>query len=307
MKKSRGLPRSDILYKFLDVENENLNPRSLHFCRWRFKNAISLHGLISVLFCAFLTLFCRFSATLFVYIFVEGHVPSIVLKAAHKRTQWIAHFFFVIKKIDDSIKMTIQTLTVETFDEKSIILQFTEGTKTFRNALAAITDRESIGYYCHGIEKIAFSKGGRQMAEEDLDQVIAGEVDSLKMVEYIPPRPPILDTDERVNLVIIPLTNISFNVCLSPNSFVYDLKCSIGYVHGIVAEQFRLIFNGKHLEDERTLMDYGIVDGSKVHLILRLRGGMYHSVSGRSGKYTPLASVTIFDLDTNTLISSGSL
>ena len=204
--------------------------------------------------------------------------------------------------------MTIKTLTVQTFDDKSLILRFTDdGTKTFRQVLTAITDRDSIGYICQGIDRIAFSKGGRQIDEDNLDQVIGDEVDSLKMVEYIATRPPIVVTDECINVVLIPLTNISFNVSISPNACVYDLKCSVAYNQGVVADQFRLIFRGKQLDDSHTLKHYDVVDGSRIHLILRLRGGMYHSISGRGGKYTPLAAVTIFDLDTNTLISSGAL
>lgn len=205
--------------------------------------------------------------------------------------------------------MTIKTITINTFDDKSLILRFTDARTTFRHALSAITDRDSIGYVCQGIDRIAFSKGGRQMAEEDLDQLIGDEVDPLKMVEYIAPRPPIVPTNELINVVLIPLalTKTSFNVSISPNALVYDLKCSVAYNQGVVADQFRLIFKGKHLDDSRTLKQYDVVDGSQIHLILRLRGGMYHSISGRGGKYTPLAAVTIYDLDTNTLISSGAL
>ena len=203
--------------------------------------------------------------------------------------------------------MTIKTLTINTFDDKSLILRFTDAGTTFRHALSAITDRDSIGYVCQGIDRIAFSKRGRQMAEEDLDQVIGDEVDPLKMVEYNAPRPPIVPTNEVINVVLIPLTNTSFNVSISPNALIYDLKCSVAYNQGVVADQFRLIFKGKHLDDSRTLKDYHVVDGSQIHLILRLRGGMYHSISGRGGRYTPLAAVTIYDLDTNTLISSGAL
>lgn len=264
--------------------------------------------LLSVFFCAFFALFLPISFQLFVYIFVDKNVVHMGQNAAQKNTEDCT-LLFCHKKKKDSIKMTIKTLTINTFDDKSLILRFTDARTTFRHALSAITDRDSIGYVCQGIDRIAFSKGGRQMAEEDLDQLIGDEVDPLKMVEYIAPRPPIVPTNELINVVLIPLTltKSSFNIPISPNALVYDLKCSVAYNQGVVADQFRLIFKGKHLDDSRTLKHYDVVEGSQIHLILRLRGGMYHSISGRGGKYTPLAAVTIYDLDTNTLISSGAL
>jgi ubiquitin len=60
---------------------------------------------------------------------------------------------------------------------------------------------------------------------------------------------------------------------------VYDVKRQIQDLDGIPVDQQRLIFEGKQLEDERTLGDYNVGLGDTLHLVLRLRGGMYHESS----------------------------
>lgn len=58
-----------------------------------------------------------------------------------------------------------------------------------------------------------------------------------------------------------------------PSNTVNDLKIKIFFNESIPPDSQRLIFEGKQLEDNRTLFYYNVKYESILHLVLRLRGG----------------------------------
>lgn len=69
---------------------------------------------------------------------------------------------------------------------------------------------------------------------------------------------------------------------------VRELKKIIAEKEGIPPDQQRIIFAGECLEDKETLKEVGIKNCYTLHLVLRLRGGMYEETSGKSGNYQDL-------------------
>lgn len=85
------------------------------------------------------------------------------------------------------------------------------------------------------------------------------------------------------HVLVKTLTGVTITIPIQMTDTVQLLKQLIEEQTGVDADQMRLIFCGKQLQDDKRLSEYKIEDWSTLHMLLRMRGGMYHVTSGRQG------------------------
>lgn len=77
------------------------------------------------------------------------------------------------------------------------------------------------------------------------------------------------------------LTGKELSIKVHHKMFVSEVKTMIEKIDQIPYDQQRLVYNGKQLEDDRVLDYYGVKEDTVIHIILRIRGGMFHETSAR--------------------------
>lgn len=74
-----------------------------------------------------------------------------------------------------------------------------------------------------------------------------------------------------MQIIVKTLVGKSIAIDVEAADNIASVKAKIAEKEGVPADQQRLIFGGKQLEDNMTLQEYNIADNSVLHMVLRLR------------------------------------
>ena len=214
------------------------------------------------------------------------------------------------------LKENEKLLLIKTPNKQTIISKYRKDYTTIKNIMDSLKYKFKYVYNLNGNYKtdITLKKNGVILKEnkyiEDYDFNNSNGIDTIDLVaeknnnldsnytSYVND----IDDVPKKQKIQIQIKNMngqttSFNI--PSNEKVINLKYMILDREGIPIDQQRLVFSGHQLDDDKRLDDYTIEDNSNIHLVLRLRGGMFHEFSGRNGEYEPIKSTLEYILVIN--------
>jgi len=109
-------------------------------------------------------------------------------------------------------------------------------------------------------------------------------------VSVIKPTPIEIPTDV-FPIIIKTMTGKYIPVYIHNKMTIHEVKLEIDKIENIQPEQQRLIINGKELQDNHLVHSYHLCENDIIHIVLRLRGGMFHQTSARCD-FDSLSNIT---------------
>jgi len=76
-----------------------------------------------------------------------------------------------------------------------------------------------------------------------------------------------------MHILVKTLSGLSVSLNTPECASISSLKAQVASLMGVPAEEQKLIYNGKSLEDGKMIIDYSIEESSNVYLIVALEGG----------------------------------